>query len=175
MNILRGNQIFLRALEPTDLDFLYLLENDEDIWEVSNTVSPYSKFVLKQYLDNAHRDIFEVKQMRLAVCTNENEELVGLVDLFDFEPKHRRVGVGIIIYGDQSRRKGFAFEAIEILIKYSKLHLNAHQLFANIGAANDTSIKLFEKLGFERCGLKKDWILHAGQFKDELIYQYIHE
>ena len=50
MKTLKGNKIHLRALELEDLDYLYALENDESIWEVSNTTTPYSRFVLKQYL-----------------------------------------------------------------------------------------------------------------------------
>ena len=40
---LKGEQVYLRALEPTDLDFLYKLENDTSVWEVSGTLKPYSK------------------------------------------------------------------------------------------------------------------------------------
>ena len=47
---LKGQNIHLRALEPEDLDFLYEIENNESIWEVSNTQTPYSKWVLKNYL-----------------------------------------------------------------------------------------------------------------------------
>ena len=112
MNTLKGKNIYLRALEPTDLDFLYLLENDEDLWEVSNTTTPYSKFVLKQYLDNAHRDIYEIKQLRLVLCDNQTEAVLGFVDLFDFDPKHRKVGIGVVIFLEKERGKGFALEAL---------------------------------------------------------------
>ena len=47
---LKGNHIYLRALEPEDLDFIYAIENDEDLWELSNTQTPYSKYLIKQYL-----------------------------------------------------------------------------------------------------------------------------
>ncbi|MCB0381914.1 MAG: GNAT family N-acetyltransferase, partial [Psychroserpens sp.] len=65
---LKGKHIYLRALEPEDLDFIYQIENDPSVWEISNTITPYSKFLIKQYLENAHKDIFEVKQLRLVIC-----------------------------------------------------------------------------------------------------------
>lgn len=92
---LQGKHIYLRALEPGDLDFLYELENNTDIWEISGTTVPYSKHVLKQYLDNAHRDIFDVKQLRLCIC--KADQVLGLIDLFDFDPHNKRAGVGLII------------------------------------------------------------------------------
>ncbi len=175
MSTLRGNIITLRALERTDLDFLYQLENDESVWEVSNTSTPYSKFVLKQYLENAHRDIYEVKQLRLVICTSEDKNPVGFVDLFDFEPRHRRVGVGIVIFNSADRNKGYASEALRMVAEYSFTHLQVHQLYANISEDNDVSITLFEKLGYERVGSKKDWIISENGFKNELLYQLIYD
>ena len=67
MNILSDQNIHLRALEPEDLEFLYQIENKESFWEVSHTQTPFSKYVLKQYLENAHLDIYESKQLRLLI------------------------------------------------------------------------------------------------------------
>jgi diamine N-acetyltransferase len=172
---LQGEKIYLRALEPDDLDFLYQLENDESVWEVSNTSSPYSKFVLRQYLENAHRDIFEVKQLRLVICKKEDDNAVGFLDLFDFDPRHRRAGLGIIIFSETDRGRGFATETLQLIISYGFSHLNLHQLYAHIAIDNTQSIKLFEKLGFEKTGEKKDWVWFQGGFKNEFVYQLINE
>ncbi len=175
MNTLKGNKVYLRALEPTDLEFLYVLENDESIWEISNTTAPYSKFVLKQYLENSHRDIFEVKQLRLVICSAENDKALGFIDLFDFDPKNKRVGLGIIIKDESDRKSGFAKESIELVKQFAFDNLGVHQIFANITSDNAPSISLFEKVGFAASGVKKDWVLSSGTYKDELIYQYINE
>ncbi|MFI0492126.1 MAG: GNAT family N-acetyltransferase, partial [Flavobacterium sp.] len=45
MITLKGDNIYLRALEPNDLEFVYAMENDQSIWEVSNTQTPYSRFL----------------------------------------------------------------------------------------------------------------------------------
>lgn len=175
MMTLKGKDIYLRALEPNDLDFLYKLENDETVWEMSNTVTPYSKYVLKQYLENALRDIYEVKQLRMAICTSENNTTIGFIDLFDFEPKHQRVGVGIVIFSEKDRQKGHAAQSLQLLMDYSFTHLEVHQLYANITEDNTASIALFEKQGFRKQGVKKDWIRAAGTYKNELFYQYFNE
>ena len=173
MKILTGKNIILRALEPSDLDFLYQMENDESVWEVSNTSTPYSQFILKQYLENSHKDIFEVKQLRLVICTSENQKAIGCIDLFDFDPKNRRVGVGILISSTENKQKGYAFEALQLLTNYAFTHLNVHQVYANIPEDNLPSIKLFEKLGFLKSGTKLDWIHSKGSYKNELHYQLI--
>ncbi|QQX75726.1 MULTISPECIES: GNAT family N-acetyltransferase [Aequorivita] len=173
MITLKGEHIFLRALEPSDLDFLYNLENDETLWEVSNTTTPYSKYILKQYLENSHRDIYDVKQLRLVICKNDDEAAVGFIDLFEFDPKNKRVGVGIVIFSEKEKRKGHASEALKLTCDYAFKHLNVHQIFAGITTENEGSIKLFEKAGFEKSGIKKDWVFSEGKYKSEYFYQLI--
>lgn len=171
---LEGEHIILRALEPEDLDFLYELENNADIWEISGTITPYSKHVLKQYLENAFRDIYDVKQLRLCICS-KNNELLGLIDLFDFDPKNLRAGVGIVVLESKNRNKGVGAEAISLITKYSFTVLNLRQLYANVGEDNLASLHLFKKLGFREVGVKKDWIRSGEAFKNELLFQKINK
>ncbi|MAN59923.1 MAG: GNAT family N-acetyltransferase [Flavobacteriaceae bacterium] len=168
---LQGEELLLRALEPTDLPFLYAVENDESFWEISSTTVPFSNYTLHDYLENAHRDIYEVKQLRLVIVHRETDRTIGLVDLFDFDPKHQRAGVGILIADPVDRGKGFAQEALQMLCNYVQRHLHLHQLYANISEGNKASVRLFEKAGFALAGTKKDWIFTDGAFKDEWLYQ----
>jgi diamine N-acetyltransferase len=175
MITLQGPNIRLRALEPEDLEFLHAVENDETIWEVSNTQTPYSKFLIKRYLENAQQDIFEAKQLRLAICKGKDFRAIGLIDLYDFDPRNRRAGIGIVIRQANERQQGVGSETLELLINYAFTKLDLHQLYANIDTGNDASIGLFSKFGFEKIGIKKDWNLMAGKYKDEAIYQLINQ
>ncbi|WP_439129568.1 GNAT family N-acetyltransferase [Polaribacter sp.] len=169
---LSGNKINLRALEPEDLDFLYQIENNESFWEVSHTQTPFSKFVLKQYLENAHLDIYEAKQVRFIIEENISKKAIGTIDVFDFNPQHKRAGIGVLIHPD-FQQKGYASEALYLLINYCFSSLNMHQLYANITSDNKKSIQLFTKHDFIKVGTKKDWIFSEGKFKDEILYQLI--
>lgn len=172
MITLKGEHIYLRALEPEDLEFIHTIENDESVWEISNTITPYSNFLIKQYLKQSHKDIFEVKQLRLVISSYNNEAL-GMIDLFDFDFKNSRAGVGILVKNTEDRGKGVGSEALKLLINYSFTHLGLHQLYCNISEENDVSIKLFTKQGFKNIGLKKDWNLVNGSYKNEYIFQLI--
>ncbi|MDX1829176.1 MAG: GNAT family protein [Lutibacter sp.] len=173
MATLHGKNITLRALEPEDLDFLFSTENNEAFWEVSNTQTPYSKHLLQNYIENAHQDIYEAKQFRFVICDTKNIP-VGMIDLFNFNPQHKRVGVGILILPKYQNKK-FGSEALELLIDYAFTYLNIHQIYANITTDNSKSIHLFEQFNFKKTGVKKDWIFSKNEFKDENIYQLIKE
>lgn len=174
MQTLTGKHIHLRALEPEDLNFLFQIENNEAFWEVSHTQMPFSKFVLKQYLENAHLDIYEAKQLRLIIEEKTTKEQIGMIDLFDFNPQHKRAGIGILIQ-PKKQQKGFASEALQLLINYSFTYLNIHQLYANITIENIKSLHLFKKHHFCEIGIKKDWISSNGIYKDEILLQLINE
>jgi len=169
---LKGKHIYLRALEPEDLDFIYDIENDQSVWEISNTITPYSKFLIKQYLENAHKDIFEAKQLRLVIC-DSNDIAIGLIDLFDFDFRNKRAGIGVLIKDEANRQKGFSSEALELLIQYCTNHLDLQQLYCNVSEDNKMSLKLFKKHEFDIVGLKKDWNLVDGVFKNEYLLQRI--
>ncbi|WP_055436485.1 GNAT family N-acetyltransferase [Lacinutrix algicola] len=172
MVTLKGEQIYLRALEPEDLEFIHTIENDESIWELSSTVTPYSRFLIKEYLEHSHKDIYEVKQLRLLI-SDYNNTAIGLIDVFDFDIKNRRAGIGILIYNTKNRAKGYGKEALALLSNYCFLHLDLHQLYCNISETNEASIKLFENQGFTRIGLKKDWNFQNGKYTNEYSYQLI--
>lgn len=173
MDVLETDRIYLRALEPEDLDFIYTIENDLKLWEVSNTQAPYSRFVIRQYLENAHLDIYEAKQLRLVICAKANNTTLGLIDLFDFDPKNQRAGVGIVIQNDEQRNLGIGTDALELVIAYAKQHLQLKQLYANIATDNTASERLFYKFEFELIGIKKAWNKVGDTYKDEAMYQLI--
>ena len=172
---LKGQNIYLRALEPEDLEFVYTIENNESVWEISHTQTPYSRFLIHQYLENAHQDIYEAKQLRLAICLQNSFEAIGLIDLFDFDPQHSRAGIGILIQNSIDRNKGIGSEALQLLINYSFSHLQLHQLYANIGTENEVSLQLFTKFGFQKIGVKKQWNKVNNVYKDEALFQLINE
>jgi diamine N-acetyltransferase len=158
-------------LELEDIDYLFSIENNEKYWSISDSQIPFSKYLLNRYLKNSDMDIYEAKQLRL-VITDFKNITIGLIDLFDIDFKNNRAGVAIII-NEKMRNKGFAKEALEMLIKYSKTHLSLHQLYCNILEDNTHSVNLFKSVQFKEVGLKKDWIKFDGKYKNEMLLQLI--
>ena len=171
MEYLQGKQIRLRAIEPEDEDILFKWENDPDIWQVSNTLTPFSRLVLRQYLAQAKLDIFEARQVRLVIETTGPARPVGLIDLFDFDPFHQRAGVGILIGEKADRGKGYASDALETLLRYCFGVLLLNQVYCSIDESNEISLNLFQKTGFTVSGRKKKWNRTPDGWSDEWFLQ----
>ena len=154
-----------------DLQWLYLIENDERLWKYSNTIVPFSKEILTKYILNSNRDIFDVKQLRMVVYSKEVSR-IGLIDLYDFSPENKRLALGIII-DEKYRNIGVAKNALSLIEKWIKSRLDIHQIYVNIGEDNLISIKLFKSLGYNKIGLKKDWNFYNNKFNSEFTFQKI--
>lgn len=141
---LQGKKIVLRSVLPSDADLLYKWENDKTNWQVSGTKKPFTKKEIKEFISR-QKDIYLDKQLRWMIASNENS--VGCVDLFKFDEKNLKAGIGILI-DKNHRRKGYASEALSLLIVYCFEILNLRKLFCNISSDNKASVKLFQKHKF---------------------------
>ena len=169
---LHGEKIFLRALEPSDVELLYQWENDPEIWTISQTLTPYSKYTLKQFIDSAQEDICSTKQVRFMINLLHTKQTVGILDVFDIDFINSRAGVGILIEKNH-RNQDIGAEAVMLALTYLFNTLHLHQIYCNVLHNNNVSLKLFEKCGFSVIGLKKEWRKTQNGFEDVIMLQRI--
>ena len=165
-----SQRLVLRALEPEDLDFLYSIENDTNLWDFGCANVPYSKFSLNNYILGSTCDIYADKQMRLLMENGEGKG-VGLVDLFNFDPKHSRAEVGIVV-ANEYRNMGYAHEALLQMIAYARHTLHLHQLYVFVDVENDYSKRLFEGAGFTVGARLKDWVRKDNRYGDAVMMHF---
>ncbi|HET9571971.1 MAG TPA: GNAT family N-acetyltransferase [Bacteroidales bacterium] len=168
--LLENKRIRLRALEPEDLDSLYRWENDDRLWAFGSTLTPFSRFVLRQYIENSGQDLYEAKQLRLMIIETATDEPVGTIDLYDFDPFHLRAGIGILIDAEH-QKQGFAIEALNLMKGYAFHFLQLNQLYAFIPAMNIASQHLFRRCGFTESGLLRKWNKASQGLEDVYVYQ----
>ena len=162
-------KVTLRAMKPEDLDLLYRIENDRELWSLGNTNVPYSRYALHDYMANSTGDIFADKQVRL-IIENEDLETVGLADLTNFDPKHLRAEIGLVIEKPM-RRQGYATAALTKLHHYARHTLHLHQVFAIVSTDNVATIGLLTRQGYEETARLHQWIFDGADYHDALLFQ----
>lgn len=160
----------LRAMEPEDLDALYRIENDRDVWDVGENNVPYSRYILHDYIANASADIYADKQVRMVV-ENEEGQLVGVSDVVNFCPSHARAEVSIVICREH-RKKGYARAAIRQIMEYALRTLHLHQLYAVVREDNMPSLNLFLSLGFKSKMVLDDWLFDGKDYHNAVVMQF---
>lgn len=172
--MLENENIRLRAVEPEDLDRLYAWENNPQLWDVGNTRNPYSRYVLKQYIINSDKDIYETRQLRLMMVSVLTGETVGTVDLFDFDIHNSRIALGLFVDAAY-QGKGYAKQSLHLVEEYVFGYLKINQLYCHIAENNTPSIRLFEQENYYKNGLLKDWIKTANGFENIVLFQQFKE
>lgn len=163
------NKVILRAIEPEDLDLLYRIENDVNLWNVGITNVPYSRYALYDYIANASGDIYTDHQVRLIIENAENQ-VVGIADIVNFDASNRRAEIGLVIE-QPFRGQGYGFSAMQALAKYALEVLHLHQLYAVIDVRNETCLKLFRQLGYHESSSLKDWLFDGHEYRDAIVMQ----
>lgn len=170
MSIEREPYIILRAVEPEDLELLYKIENDFNLWDVGVTNVPYSRFMLHEYMTSITGDIYTDKQVRLMI-ENEQGVVVGIADIVDFNPSHRRAEIGIVIMKEY-RKKGYATATLKYIKKYAAHILHLKQIYAIVPENNDYSNSLFIKAGFLNDAKLKNWLFDGEKYRNAVLMQY---
>lgn len=170
--LLENENIKLRALEIADIDDLYSIENNTEDWNNGGNIQPFSRHILLKYIENQTEDFYTTKQLRLVIETKENKRTIGLIDLYNYEPMHKRAWIGILIVNEE-RQKGFASQALQLIKEYSFDFLQIHQLLSIIKADNENSINLFTKNKFKNCVVLKDYYFLKDKYYDAVCTQCI--
>ncbi len=163
--------ISLRALEPSDLDCLYLWENDPAMWCHGVSSAPYSRHQLWEYIHTYDADPLRSGQLRLVVTCGEKP--VGCIDLYNIDPLNSRAFVGIMI-ATECRRTGYALQALTHINLYARAVLHLHQLIAVIATDNIPSVNLFSRAGYKHTATLHEWIKTAADtYIDACVLQLI--
>ena len=166
-----SDNIRLRAMEPEDLDLLYHVENDPDVWDVGITNVPYSRYLLHDYVSSTTGDIYADRQLRLIIeLTGDAPTAIGIADIINFDPRHRRAELGIVI-AKPFRHLGHAAATIAALVRYGRQVLHLHQLYVVIAVTNTPVVTLFLNAGFAETARLHHWLYDGTNYYDALVLQ----
>lgn len=159
------SNIRLRKLEPSDLPFLYLWENDAAAWADGDNHNPLSQQDLRDYIESTTGDIYKDGQLRLIIeqspMTNDQSPItLGCIDLFDFDPRNRKTALGMYI-APEHRGKGVGRQALEQLEAYAFGHLNLRLLYAVIATNNEPCSALYRSAGYQPSSPLPAWTLES--------------
>ena len=157
-------EIILRALEPEDLDVLYSIENDIELWNVGYTTVPYSRYLLHDYIATSTCDIYADKQLRLLAETKNGGDVVGIVDITDYNPQHNRAELGLVVRR-QYRNMGYGSVIVKQMIDYAHQVIHLHQLYVVVDIENTPSIDLFKNNGFRLSHYLDDWLYDGEKYR----------
>lgn len=165
------SKVYLRAIELEDYKTSIKWRRDDAIWNLVGGTKYYvSESYEKQWVENIVKGTADIK---LAVCTVEENVYIGNVYLTDIDLQTRQGESHVIIGEREYWGKGYAKEALELLLKYAFEERNFHRVTAKILDSNIASQKLYSKLGFTQEGLLRESVFKNGTYKNQYIYSLL--
>lgn len=160
---------YLRAVEPEDLELMYLLENDPEVVAHSIASVPLSRYALRQYIEESRGDLYSDGQVRLTIMDPDGGQGCGFLDLTDFVPRHRRAQVGIVLL-PEAQGRGIATHALLEVGEYARLQ-GLHQLYAVVTSLNRKARALFLRANYKETATLPSWVLCSGKYMDAILFQ----
>ena len=166
---LRTGRLDLRPLAPADAPFLFALKSDPVVQRYGSH-APWTEMQLAvDYIERDRRDIAEGRHVQFAIVRREDGAAIGTCTLYQLDAQCRRADVGYALLPSAWGR-GFANEAVSVLLDWGFDSLDLNRVEADIDPRNTPSARVLERLGFTREGhLRERWIV-AGEKCDSLMY-----
>lgn len=160
-------EIILRPLEPEDLELLYSIENDMELWSAGYTTAPYSRYLLHDYIANSTCDIYADRQVRLIAETPDGG-VVGIADITNYEPRHNRAELGLVVR-KECRHKGYGHKMVGKMIEYAREIVHIHQLYVVVDTDNTVSQNMFRGCGFNVSHYLEDWLYDGKEYRKAML------
>jgi RimJ/RimL family protein N-acetyltransferase len=169
LSIWQGQRVRLRSYEPGDWEHSWIWDQESELERKDGNLSfPQSQERLKHWTQEGAVRKPESNSWGFLIENSEGQ-VVGWIGSHDYNPRVGHFGYGLVI-AKEYRRKGYASEAILLLLRYFFQALRYQKVTIQVASFNQASIALHEQLGFQLEGCVRRAGLTKGQYVDELHY-----
>lgn len=166
---LTNGPVLLRELVPDDAADLFVWRSDPEVQKYNSEpmrdVSEAAALISELRAEYAaHRVI------HWAVALADDARAIGLFGFNSWEPFHHRAEVGYDLRRDYWGR-GIATQALGAILRFGFTRMQLNRIEAQTIADNHGSVRLLQRLGFQREGLRRAYSMEDdGSYHDGAIY-----
>jgi len=164
-----NNNVRLTALTQNDLSTITHWHQNAGFLRMFDALPSYPKTeeILSRWLEERHQatDVF-----LFAIRLHDNDDLIGYIEIDEILWSQQVGGVTIAIGDPQNWGKGYGYEAMQLALRFAFYELNLHRVQLTVFNYNQRAIALYEKLGFQREGVYREFIQRDGKHYDMYLY-----
>ncbi|MDK8190263.1 GNAT family protein [Paenibacillus sp. UMB7766-LJ446] len=163
--LMETKRIYLRPFESTDVDGYFPGLFDAEMRRLTGTQNSFTRSQVERYIENAAQDD---SRLMLLIALQENDQVIGDIALMDMHTKNRSAHIRIAIDNTENQGKGYGSEALLLMLDYGFGICNLHRIELEVYAFNQRAIRTYEKLGFQREGVRRDALFYNHQYHDAI-------
>ena len=166
----QGKLIRLRAIEPTDWETYFAWNfDDQQTRPLYFIPFPQSREAVRRWAEQESTQSLKDDNVRFTIARIEDNAVVGDLGVHDADPRVGTFSYGINIKREE-QRKGYASEAILLLLRYYFQERRYQKVTATVYSFNEASIRLHEHLGFQLEGRLRRMVYTDGAYHDQVLY-----
>lgn len=168
-NILQGDSVRLTAVEKEDLPTIGRWYQDAGFARLFDATPavPKSASQLAEWLTEAQKD----KQGFLfAIRPADQQTVLGYVEMDGILWANGSAWLAMGFGDRQNWGKGYGTEAMRLALNFAFNELNLHRVQLSVFDYNERAIALYEKMGFVREGVYREYLQRDGKRYDMYLY-----
>ena len=167
--ILETDNLVLREINLRDSEAILRIFSDEEAMKHYDINSIKNIYQAEKIIEFFRKRYEEGKAIRWGICLKNTSEVIGTCGIQEIMKSASRASVGADLRRDYWEQ-GIMTEALRAIVKYSFLGLQINRLQCFVEEDNRASVKLVEKLGFEKEGKLRQYEYYKGKYNDLLIF-----
>jgi RimJ/RimL family protein N-acetyltransferase len=171
---IEGKSINLRKVTRSDAQSIYEHAKDREISRYTFIPHPYKREDALHFIKFTHRQMKKEKEYHLGIELKTTGQIIGMIGMMQISQKHRRAEVGYWL-GRSHWGKGYAAEALHLMLRYGFKELKLVRIWARVMHPNLASARMLEKIGFTFEGRLRKSLMQNGRWLDELRYGILKE
>lgn len=166
---IEASRVLLRELGPRDVEALFAIFGDPQVCRYWSHPA-LEDLAAARALQAQIAECFEDRRLfQWGLLERSSGTVVGTCTLAALTPRHRRAEVGFAL-ARSAWGKGYVSEALRALLGFAFGTLGLHRLEADVDPRNARSIRVLERLGFQREGYLRERYHVHGETQDSVLY-----
>ncbi|GII52134.1 N-acetyltransferase [Planotetraspora thailandica] len=164
--MLTGDRVRLRAIEPSDAEFLWRWHNDPEVMRWMD--DPYPPSLARIAKDIGERDAGTYDNLVLMIETLA-ERTIGVVALRGAQPETGAAELDIYLGERDTWGQGYATDAMRVICRYGFEKMRLHRISLTAVAENAAARHVYQKVGFVEEGRLREAFRRDGKWHDMIL------
>ncbi len=172
VKFLIGKRVYLRPIEPEDLDVIRRWVNDPDIRTVIGEFLPMSRAAQQEWLERVYQDR---QRIWFVFALLEDNRIIGDGGFLRIDHVWRTADISIEVGDHKEWGKGYGSEIMQLLLDYGFGTLNLHRISLGVFDFNEQAIRFYERMGFQREGVMRDGYFCNHAYHDVIMMSILED
>ena len=169
---LQSERLIFREVNSADVEDIFKIYSDPEVAKYDWYKPIDTKGEALEIINRYSREFQDKEEITWGVAKKDDNRIIGYCCLGIFNDVSRRSEIGYGFKRDEWN-KGYATEAIKILVKFGFEIMNLNRVEATVTLGNDASVKALKKADFLQEGIVRERTIMKGKFEDDVILAII--